>query len=53
MIELENWLPAALGDVNESHKDDVTIRDTPAADPPAGRCAMPCTILLRSQSHKE
>ena len=47
-------MPAALGDVDESHKNDIICRDPTPADQPGGRHALlPCTILLRSQSHEE
>jgi hypothetical protein len=47
-------LPATLSDVDEPHKDDIICRDPTPADEPGGRRALlPCTFLLRSQSHEE
>ena len=51
---MEYRLPAALGDLDDSHKDDIVCRDPTLADKPIGRRApLPCTILLRSQPHEQ
>jgi hypothetical protein len=51
---LEDWLPAAWGDVYESYEDNIICRDPTLAGQPGGRHAMlPFTFLLRSQSHEE
>ena len=51
-VELKDWLPAALSDLDEAYKDDIVCRDaTPATDPPGRTLArLPWESLLRSQS---
>jgi hypothetical protein len=48
-------LPAALGDVDESYKDDIICRDPTPANQPGWRRALLAffTFLLRPQSHEE
>jgi hypothetical protein len=52
--ELENRLPASLGDMDESYKDDIVCRDAVLATDVPGRleARLPCESLLRSQSEE-
>jgi hypothetical protein len=47
-IELENRLPASLGDVDESYEDDIIFRDATMANAPVRTLAgLHCKTLLR------
>ena len=52
MIELKNWLPTSLCDLDEAYKDNIVCCDTtPAPDPPGWTLARQhWENLLRSQS---
>jgi hypothetical protein len=55
MIELENRLPASLGDMDESYKDDMICCDTILTTDPPGRlfARLIFECLLRFQSEEK
>ena len=50
-VQFENWLPAALRDVDESYEEDIIARDAATATDAPVRILerLPCGILLRCQ----